>query len=295
MRKQYSCLQCGSLFSSRNRQPKFCCQTCYGLWQSAHPRIDKRKRIRVACENCTTLFERVSSALGSHVFCSRACWNIWAASGVRAGEDNPCWRGGHAGYRGPNWKVQRQKALERDRHACIRCGATDSLTVNHKIPFRLFALYTTANDITNLETLCRRCHSKMDNIFWEKHPLFFKTSRFPDCTLLKTCIKCQQLFEAFPRTTICVTCCTYICDQCGSTFVSRKRRAVRFCSVACNIAFRQSQRLYPYACITCGTAIDGGRFRCWSCHLKDPTLQVRPGRKPGRKPKGQNVNDITAH
>jgi hypothetical protein len=202
---------------------------------------------------------------------------------------NPAWRGGHAGYRGPNWKRQRAAALERDGHACRSCGVTERLTVNHVRPFRLFASHEEANRLDNLLTLCRPCHTAADNAVWKEvsHLLDSTRSSFPDCRILRDCDRCGQQFEAASAGRRCLACCTYTCDWCHATFVSRKRRDVRFCSRECNQGFRQSLRIYPHACIACGKAIDAGRFRCRACHLKAPAVQVRPGRKNGRPPKGQ--------
>lgn len=199
------------------------------------------------------------------------------------------WRGGHAGYRGPSWPQQRRRALERDGHQCVRCKTSEQVTVHHKIPFCLFATHVAANHLSNLETLCRPCHSVADNTFWREHPLFFAGPKFPDCRLLKNCLKCGELFQASPRATVCVKCCTYTCDQCGRIFISRKRREVRFCSPVCNVAFRKSQAIFPHACIECGAIIRSGRFRCYSCYRANPSLEVRPGRKPGRKPKDRSA------
>jgi 5-methylcytosine-specific restriction endonuclease McrA len=44
--------------------------------------------------------------------------------------------------------------LERDRHACTKCGSTDGLEVHHVIP----AAAGGATSLENLETLCVSCH-----------------------------------------------------------------------------------------------------------------------------------------
>lgn len=70
---------------------------------------------------------------------------------------------------GPNWEVQRRRALERDRHICQHCGAPErpdrEHDVHHIRPFREFGYvpgenenYVQANDLANLVTLCRDCH-----------------------------------------------------------------------------------------------------------------------------------------
>ena len=75
--------------------------------------------------------------------------------------------------RGPNWPEQRRRARQRDHYACQVCGATElSLgrehDVHHIRAFREFGYvpgendhYLAANQIDNLVTLCRTCHSKV--------------------------------------------------------------------------------------------------------------------------------------
>ncbi|RPI52217.1 MAG: HNH endonuclease [Deltaproteobacteria bacterium] len=205
--------------------------------------------------------------------------------GMFAGAKNPAWRGGHKDYRGYNWSSQRKLALERDGHRCVKCGKTKGITVHHKIPFRLFATYEDANELSNLETLCRKCHTDKDNRIWPKYPLFIPTTKFPDCRLKKICDVCGKEFIGASAQRVCNNCRVHKCDWCGKEFISKKRKEVRFCSRECNVAFRKSEAIYPRKCIECGTKIQSGRYRCHKCYLKNPTLQVRPGRKPGRKPK----------
>jgi HNH endonuclease len=209
------------------------------------------------------------------------------------GADNPAWRGGHAGYRGPSWPTQRRAALERDRSECVVCGETADVTVHHVRPFRLFRDHESANDLNNLVTLCRLHHSEADNAIWRDTPELVASMRasFPDCRLYRDCRRCGQRFLAKPAERDCLACCTFTCDQCGETFVSRKRPNVRFCSRACNQAYRKTQRVFPHACVVCGTAILTGRYRCRTCHLNDPISSVRPGRRIGRPPKDRSASD----
>lgn len=102
-------------------------------------------------------------------------------SAGKSGEEHWNWRGGVPEYYGPNWQSQREKCLERDGYACRDCGmSTEScsevygkgLDVHHKVPFRTFAPfesrqdYENANKLTNLVTLCAKCHQK-----WERIPV----------------------------------------------------------------------------------------------------------------------------
>lgn len=68
---------------------------------------------------------------------------------------------------GKNWIKQRKKALIRDNYTCQKCGKTakelgKNPDVHHKKPIRTFSkdeIESKANDLDNLITLCRSCHS----------------------------------------------------------------------------------------------------------------------------------------
>jgi len=66
---------------------------------------------------------------------------------------------------GPNWPAQRERALARDHHRCQVCGAGEeggAHHVHHKTPFRTFVGYQQANALSNLVTLCPRCHRRAE-------------------------------------------------------------------------------------------------------------------------------------
>jgi hypothetical protein len=54
---------------------------------------------------------------------------------------------------------QRARILARDRSTCLRCGATDNLTIDHIHPRSRGG----SGDDDNLQTLCRRCNSTKNN------------------------------------------------------------------------------------------------------------------------------------
>lgn len=69
---------------------------------------------------------------------------------------------------GPTWRVQREKALERDHYICQVCGLSGSeklLHIHHKTPFRKFSSAITANSLDNLVTLCPACHRRVESRF----------------------------------------------------------------------------------------------------------------------------------
>jgi DEAD/DEAH box helicase domain-containing protein len=66
---------------------------------------------------------------------------------------------------GPNWLAQRDRARARDGYRCQNCGIPEAgraHDVHHKIPFRTFTSYQQANQLSNLVTLCPRCHHRVE-------------------------------------------------------------------------------------------------------------------------------------
>ncbi len=75
---------------------------------------------------------------------------------------------------GPNWQEQRQLVRERDGFRCSQCGAPERPTRQHDVhhirPFRSFGYlpgvnenYKIANQLSNLRTLCRTCHQRVES------------------------------------------------------------------------------------------------------------------------------------
>lgn len=57
----------------------------------------------------------------------------------------------------------RRAVYQRDGHRCLRCGATDRLSLDHVIPWSQGG----ADDIDNLRTLCSPCNSSRGAGRWE--------------------------------------------------------------------------------------------------------------------------------
>ena len=57
-----------------------------------------------------------------------------------------------------NFDGQRQAVLERDQFKCTRCGNPDQLTVHHR-DRKGRGSSNPNNDLSNLQTLCRKCHA----------------------------------------------------------------------------------------------------------------------------------------
>lgn len=76
------------------------------------------------------------------------------------------WRSSPNDY-GPDWKDIRLQVLSRDRHTCAVCRRVlpaSDLHVHHKTPLRSFSSLTEANQMSNLISLCPRCHQRAETV-----------------------------------------------------------------------------------------------------------------------------------
>lgn len=157
-RQEKTCLYCKKEFNNTN--DKYCSYKCF----NKH-RIDLI--LKKPCAYCGKIFSSKKS-FQDRPYCSVECSRAAIkSSGKLAKENNPAWRGGSISYRGPNWEKQRLKARNRDNNTCQLCGKTSnkiSLPVHHIVPFREFGIenYKKANELSNLITLCPKCHSRVD-------------------------------------------------------------------------------------------------------------------------------------
>lgn len=76
-------------------------------------------------------------------------------------------------FRGRYWRVQRRKAIERDRNRCQSCGVSRphyqefrgyDLDVHHITPEDEFDSQLDAHALENLITLCKTCHSECEGM-----------------------------------------------------------------------------------------------------------------------------------
>lgn len=85
------------------------------------------------------------------------------------GEKHPRWRGGTGrGYRGVNWRQVSERVRRRAGRTCEMCAVDEAdtgelLHVHHIVPFRNFATAREANRLSNLQALCRACHTKAEH------------------------------------------------------------------------------------------------------------------------------------
>nr|WP_276412288.1 HNH endonuclease [Halomicroarcula sp. XH51] len=128
--------------------------------------------LTLSCDVCDARVERYPSQVtGEVTLCSRECHAEWLSDAF-TGDGHPNWRGGDVGDYGPGWREVRARALERDDHACVLCGAdADDLgrnpDVHHVVPVRLFAelpvlMVRDAHALENVVTLCPGCHRRAE-------------------------------------------------------------------------------------------------------------------------------------
>jgi 5-methylcytosine-specific restriction endonuclease McrA len=157
-----TCLTCSNRFIANYGQQKYCCRRCRPSY------ADPATNNGTICDNCGELVTRYlrPSRLRErkHTFCSKGCFYKYYS------KRHPYWRGGYPRCYGDNWLKQRDLARARDEFVCRMCGVSEGelpreLDVHHKIPFRSFGVagYKEANKLSNLVSLCRPCHTTIEN------------------------------------------------------------------------------------------------------------------------------------
>lgn len=177
------CSHCGKDFIpsilSNASIKKHCSDSCWKAAKKARP---------TNCVNCGCFFTAIylQPKTGKYVSkngmktCSAACHIAWNSnnevrkkkiSESQRGEMHHNWKGGvshqNLSFRGANWKTQRVKALNRDKHQCVDCKISEvdckakygrGLDVDHVTPFHNFSSYLKANALGNLQCRCASCH-----------------------------------------------------------------------------------------------------------------------------------------
>lgn len=154
--KEVACAHCGApryvhpVHLRTNRTGRFFCGT------ACMHAFNGRERVTFRCARCGVEVSRprcnFRTRNDAH-FCSRRCDSLF-----HVGDRHAFWVGGTKRYRGPDWRVQRERAKQRDGHACQHCGKTGKLSVHHMTPYRV----SQDNRLSNLVTLCGSCHRKAD-------------------------------------------------------------------------------------------------------------------------------------
>jgi 5-methylcytosine-specific restriction endonuclease McrA len=195
--KSANCRVCGVEFRfyPSNQSGKYCSQLCSHAspeWRAKQAAAKRGKRLtaetrarmsasRKGVPKPDGFGEKLSASLKG-----RAA--PWAT-----GPNSPWWRGGATDTQkriraSRQYRLWRKAVLERDKHQCIKCGATSRLDVDHEVPFAVLLLETNLCqspswlfDIDNGRTLCRDCHKKTPT--WSR-----KTDNLPEAVLLRTIV-----------------------------------------------------------------------------------------------------------
>lgn len=168
---KFNCVHCQKPFERlpsevKRGAGKYCSNQCSGIARTKPKQYKRRFKVNCECEYCGIIFKAKPSNIERRGvrFCSRTCSGL-----AQRGENSPTWRGGHGKYRGENWNEQRKLAYNRDQGICQHCErkpkqGIKKCAVHHIKPFREFGDdYVTANQLTNLITLCHPCHMRAEH------------------------------------------------------------------------------------------------------------------------------------
>ena len=172
----FTCKWCGKQFEEwAYRNPTMCSRQCTVEYAARQPKPAQRRPenfVTVCCEQCGKdyVVHKCQVTLRNSKFCSVLCRNAYASLHMQ-GINHPRYKGGtDFPNRGSNWIAQRRKALQRDNRTCQRCGRVARkgekrvVAVHHIIPYRKFeGDYLKANVLSNLITLCRKCHALVEH------------------------------------------------------------------------------------------------------------------------------------
>jgi 5-methylcytosine-specific restriction endonuclease McrA len=141
---KFTCLVCGEKvikYYHIRHANKFCSRKCYFLYRNPLGKAE------IICKVCgkKKKVKRSEFERGQHKYCSWECYKV-----EHPGISN---RRNGSSYR------RLRKAFKRDNEICLICG-NKAKDVHHIIPFREFENDKEADKITNLISLCKRCHRK---------------------------------------------------------------------------------------------------------------------------------------
>ena len=190
--KAEPCQHCGKLYETSDdaySKKKYCSHQC---------RVEDKKPKPINCIQCGVIFSAIKfmkkkdgspryARVNDQKTCTREClaefFKTDESRKVKIGaaftaDKHPNWRGGtHRGDgRGAGWHKIAEKCRELHKRTCKRCGKTEQengrrLDVNHIIPFHQHKNKTQANKQSNLEALCRSCHTKTDWAYRKNNPM----------------------------------------------------------------------------------------------------------------------------
>lgn len=186
----------GAGVSAGDQIRKFCSAEC---------RYESKRPKPKTCKVCNCYFSAVKlhhiedgskrySATSSNTCCSHECRKEFYRTDEHRKEKigskfrkelHPNWKGGgkDRGYRGHGWNKIAEKCRELHGRKCAHCGISEEdhgrkLEVNHIMPFHQCKNKSKANDQSNLEALCKSCHTTADRKWSRENPVQFSLDIF---------------------------------------------------------------------------------------------------------------------
>jgi endogenous inhibitor of DNA gyrase (YacG/DUF329 family) len=164
-----------------DQQEIYCSQKCAYKGRGKYTKMDceggydvKPTILKKTCKECEETF-KVELANKNYKYCSRKCFHK-SHSDRMSGKGNPMYVDGSSkekrGYRGEGWKEKRKECYERDGYTCKICNRNcmGRKNINEENSDRLIQCHHITpyneggtNDLSNLVTLCVRCHTKIHN------------------------------------------------------------------------------------------------------------------------------------
>jgi len=170
------CEQCGKRFwrqEANLRLHTFCSRECYFASRRGKICFKVRKprtKLKVVlCSYCGQPLKRWEYSLrrSKHHFCNKNCKGRWQSMNL-IGENACNWKGGKYLQKqriltSARYRRIRRMVMVLDKFRCQLCGSTSNLVVHHIYPKKDYPLLIL--DVTNLITLCRKCHQKVDKAY----------------------------------------------------------------------------------------------------------------------------------
>lgn len=184
--RRKACRHCGAGFDpGADERLVYCSHTC---------RVDHKRATPRGCVSCGYEFIPIKYrrsdgrtqiiTCNAGKTCSAGCQVEWIKTNPErirkiseafTGPKHPNWQGGthRLGNRGPGWQKIAEECRERHGRKCKHCSMPEEesirrgwgrLQVNHIVPFHQQLNKERANKQSNLEALCKSCHTKAD---WE--------------------------------------------------------------------------------------------------------------------------------
>lgn len=185
------CKVCGKEESVRKDNIAESCRKCASSvsLEKAHNAIRQRPKLKTTCQHCSKEFNTCKSTIakGQDRFCSKPCFlaahrvsrtckqchNDFVIGRSRVyGTSNssgnycsrPCYeeslcKDDEGQYRGSRWRRISNEVKNRIPF-CVSCTGKRNLEIHHIVPYR----HTADNSKSNLITVCKRCHYKVEKI-----------------------------------------------------------------------------------------------------------------------------------